>query len=356
MAVVISYARQDAAVVEELRRDIESARRQVWMDGSLTGGQSWWDTILEQIRRSELLVLALSPSWLRSNPCTAELQYALALRRPILPVRVRDVDPRLLPPQVGNAQMVDYSTRTPESAIALMNALNAWPPPGPPLPNPLPPPPPVPVEYLDRTRAQIDAPSLSFDDQDRLLRDLRRRLVDEDQADLARALLARLRGRGDVGESIAREIDAVLAAPTAGAGPGGTAFAGSGGPPVDPGGPGSGSHGPPPAAPPGGPHGPPTGGWPAGGAVPAPGFPPPGAAWQPPPWTAGSFGLLIVLSLFVPIVGFVVGATNVKHQSRQAQGWTLIVVALVNFLLFFTLFAAMPSTCTDPYSGISYEC
>ena len=31
MAVVISYARQDAAAVEALRRDIESAHRQVWI-------------------------------------------------------------------------------------------------------------------------------------------------------------------------------------------------------------------------------------------------------------------------------------------------------------------------------------
>jgi hypothetical protein len=45
MAVFMSYARQDRAAVDALRRDIEFAHRETWIDGSLTGGQAWWDTI-----------------------------------------------------------------------------------------------------------------------------------------------------------------------------------------------------------------------------------------------------------------------------------------------------------------------
>jgi hypothetical protein len=350
MAVVISYARQDKAAVDVLRRDIESAHRQVWVDDTLTGGQAWWDAILAAIRQSEVFVFALSPSSLRSNPCMAELHYALALGRPVMPVRLRDVDPRVLPPAIGNAHMVDYTHRTPENVIALMNALNAWPPPGPALPHPLPPPSPVPVEYLDRVREQIDAPSLGFDDQDRVLRDLRGRLNDEDQAELARTLLARLRARHDIGESLAREIDAVLAGGGAGA------AAGASGGFVPPGASGG-------FVPPGAGAGPPSGGFATPG--PPPGAPPPQPPFVSPPgagplqpWTAGGFAALILLSFFIPFVGAVVWLSNLRHQPRQGQAWAMLGAAVVGGLFWFWLVSALAQSvqCYDPFSDTYYAC
>ena len=78
MRTFISYARQDQAAVEALNADLERARVDVWMDEELTGGESWWDTILEQIRSCDLYIFALSPNSLRSRACKAELEYALA--------------------------------------------------------------------------------------------------------------------------------------------------------------------------------------------------------------------------------------------------------------------------------------
>ena len=50
MAIFITYARKDRAGVEALRQDLERSHNAVWMDNELTGGQSWWDAILGQIR------------------------------------------------------------------------------------------------------------------------------------------------------------------------------------------------------------------------------------------------------------------------------------------------------------------
>jgi hypothetical protein len=50
MVVFVSYARRDAQVADLLRQDIERAKRPVWIDNELTGGQEWWETILSQIR------------------------------------------------------------------------------------------------------------------------------------------------------------------------------------------------------------------------------------------------------------------------------------------------------------------
>ena len=61
MRIFISYARQDQAAVEVLNADLERARFQVWMDKELIGGDSWWDTTLEQIRSCDLYIFVLSP-------------------------------------------------------------------------------------------------------------------------------------------------------------------------------------------------------------------------------------------------------------------------------------------------------
>ena len=210
MSVFVSYARRDAEMADLLRQDIERAKHQVWMDRELTGGQEWWETILLQIRECSLFVFALSPESLRSKACTAELHYALALGRPLLPVMVRDTSVQLAPPEIGNAQIVDYRQRTADTAFALVNALVAAPPP-PPLPNPLPPPPLVPMSYMNTYREQVEAESLSFHDQTALYLELRGHLQDADGRDIAVGLLRQLRQRRDIVESVGRDIDMLLA-------------------------------------------------------------------------------------------------------------------------------------------------
>ena len=111
MRTFISYARQDQAAVEALNADLERARVHVWMDEELTGGESWWDTILEQIRSCDLYIFALSPNSLRSRACKAELEYALAPNRPP-PAFVRDVAIQLAHPAIARTQMVDYRKRS----------------------------------------------------------------------------------------------------------------------------------------------------------------------------------------------------------------------------------------------------
>jgi hypothetical protein len=60
-----------------LNADLERARVQVWMDEELIGNESWWDTILEQIRSCELYIFALSPNSVGFRACQAELDYAM---------------------------------------------------------------------------------------------------------------------------------------------------------------------------------------------------------------------------------------------------------------------------------------
>jgi Tol biopolymer transport system component len=209
MRIFISYARQDQAAVEALNADLERARVQVWMDEELIGGESWWDTILEQIRSCDLYIFALSPNSLRSRACKAELDYAIALSRPLLPVLMQDVAIQLAHPAIARTQMVDYRKRSMESLMALM-AVVANRPPAPPLPNPLPAAPTTPMSYMNEFRELVDAPDLSYQKQSHLLLDLKGYLDRDEERDIALQLVRGLRQRRDISYSIAREIDQLL--------------------------------------------------------------------------------------------------------------------------------------------------
>jgi TIR domain-containing protein/uncharacterized protein DUF2510 len=216
MTIFISYARKDAPAVGTLRADLERAKRDSWHDAELTGGQVWWDTILAAIRTSDVFLIALSPDWLRSRACKSEYLYALACGRRVLAVKVAEVRPELAPQEIANSQIIDYRERTADSAIALVTALATLPP-ATALPSPLPIPPPVPMSYLSTYREQIEAPSLSFEEQHQLLFVLQGELadVDDEHYDTIVGLLQQFRRRRDIVESIGRDIDTMLAGSTA---------------------------------------------------------------------------------------------------------------------------------------------
>ncbi len=209
MRIFITYAREDGSIVAQLGDDLEGTQRQVWIDRDLTGGQAWWEEILKQIRTCDLYVFALSASSLGSRPCLRELEYAQALGRPLLPIKVGDVSIQQAPRVIADAQVVDYVGRTPDGVLALRDALDAAPPP-PVLPDPLPAPPAVPISYFGHYREQVSADNLPFAQQQSLLLELKNHLgIDEDRDD-AVDLLGALRARHDLAQSVASEIDSVL--------------------------------------------------------------------------------------------------------------------------------------------------
>ena len=210
MPIFITYARKDREAVQALTGDLERARNAVWLDNELTGGQAWWDTILGQIRACDLYMFALTPESLKSRACNSELDYAIALGRPLLPVLIQDVHLSLAPPAIANTQMVDYRTRTIETSIALISAV-ANRQAAPPLPDPLPVPPPPPMSYMNEFRELVDGPFLTYQQQNHLLADLRGYLDnDDDDRVAALQLLHALRRRRDIAESIGRELDQLL--------------------------------------------------------------------------------------------------------------------------------------------------
>ena len=92
MGLFISYSSRDAAALAKVTAALRRAHIEAWLDEELTGGEAWWNAILEQIRDCEVFIVALSKNYLESKPCQAELRYAQELNRPILPVQIGPLD------------------------------------------------------------------------------------------------------------------------------------------------------------------------------------------------------------------------------------------------------------------------
>ena len=203
--VFCSYARGDAEAVRAIATELDKLGQQVWIDQKLSGGQSWWNTILEQVRTCDCFLLALSEKSLRSKACRAELDYAYRLGRTILPVVVGPVIDALVPGYVAELHRVEAGD-THGLARALLSLS-----PTPSLPVPLPEPPPVPISYLDGLATQLDRDELTLNEQRILEADLKQRLENPEEREAAIVLLRRLRQHPSITEFVAREVEADLA-------------------------------------------------------------------------------------------------------------------------------------------------
>ncbi|OBG94748.1 hypothetical protein A5697_25660 [Mycobacterium sp. E3251] len=214
MPLFISYSSQDRAAVDALTAALRRAQQQVWFDQELGGGESWWNKILEQVRSCDVFIVALSNNWLQSKPSQAELRYARALNRPILPVRIGDVDSMRVNP-LAALQIIDYREPTVDAGIQLVTAVHALQSKPVPLPDPLPEEPPVPFGYITRLGDTLAEKELSPQAQTQLLIELRQGLDEDGDDPSARGdigqLLRMLRLRHDVTYRTRTEIDNVLA-------------------------------------------------------------------------------------------------------------------------------------------------
>lgn len=212
MNIFISYSRHDAEIVNEIIEDCRSLGHDVWYDKELSGGQSWWNQILKNIRECELVLFVVSKKSNNSTACKREYTYAFELNKRILPIIIDEVSSNLLPPELTAIHFVDFKKRDKSALLQLVKALEALPPIQP-LPTELPEPPELPISYLGSLKEQIDtSQTLSFNDQTEILFKLKSYLesnTDNEEKDVYQ-LLRSFNNRDDLYNKIGKEIDEIL--------------------------------------------------------------------------------------------------------------------------------------------------
>jgi hypothetical protein len=123
--IFVSYSRVDTPVTKQI---VDRLRRvyglpNVWYDDELYGGQSWWKTILEQIRVCDVFVYLLSNESVTSQYCLAEFAEAIRLQKPIVTVQIRDKT--RLSPELDKVQHVDMKRGLNDDNLArLIRSIN----------------------------------------------------------------------------------------------------------------------------------------------------------------------------------------------------------------------------------------
>ncbi|MEP7287629.1 MAG: SUMF1/EgtB/PvdO family nonheme iron enzyme [Chloroflexota bacterium] len=89
--IFISYSRADAQFINELVPLITKVfpNHNIWYDEHITGGEDWWQRILDEIDACDVFIYLLSNDSLASEYCQAEFREALRLHKLGLPVIVR---------------------------------------------------------------------------------------------------------------------------------------------------------------------------------------------------------------------------------------------------------------------------
>lgn len=210
MQIFVSYRSLDRSIVQELVADIIDMEHDVWYDQELEGGQKWWDNIVSNIAKCDILIFALSLKSLDSFACKLEYSYAAELKKHILPVQLTDdVHHNLLPVILQERQIVNYIQRDKASYKRLAAALSQLPP-TPSLPHPMPEPPPLPVSPLSHIRSEIDSSTITQEQQVAILFQLKSFLRQSDYSRDAHELLIRLSQHPMLFASVDREVQSII--------------------------------------------------------------------------------------------------------------------------------------------------
>lgn len=83
----LSFAHADWSEVAPLRAETAARGIELWhVRRGSARSLAWHDAACDAIKRSRLVVLIVSPAWVRSAPCAYELGLARGIGRPVLAV------------------------------------------------------------------------------------------------------------------------------------------------------------------------------------------------------------------------------------------------------------------------------
>ncbi len=106
--VFVSYSRKDQLVIFALIYALEQQGIRFWIDRSSIEGGAYWDDSVEQaIEDAACVLLAVSSSAVQSANVKDELNKALELEKPIVPIRINNV-PKM-PMRFNRLQYIDFT-------------------------------------------------------------------------------------------------------------------------------------------------------------------------------------------------------------------------------------------------------
>jgi hypothetical protein len=105
--VFISYSRRDKAFATRLHEALKARQRETWVDlEDISPSDEWSEYIKAGIEGARAFVFVISPDSLTSPECLAELDYAAAKNKRLIPVVCREVDTQAVAEALGRLNWI----------------------------------------------------------------------------------------------------------------------------------------------------------------------------------------------------------------------------------------------------------
>lgn len=204
MVIFVSYSAADQPRVEALIVELGVLGYNVSLETKQRGGSLRWRAVFKAIAAADIFVFAVTPTALASSSRRIEYDYALALGKPVLAVRLADeADLTRLPPEI--VYLLDDTPEHPAGHDRMAAALAALPPAAP--VDRLPPDPET-ADLLAQIDARIYAPVLTARDKQALLLNLQELLERRETFDAAASMFAPFADRIEPDDEIASAVAA----------------------------------------------------------------------------------------------------------------------------------------------------
>ncbi|MCH9688313.1 MAG: toll/interleukin-1 receptor domain-containing protein [Deltaproteobacteria bacterium] len=108
--IFLSYSHHDLATIKEVERSLQNAGGHVWYaDESLRAGQNFSEEIAHEIQSAAVVALCVSPNSVRSRWVRREVEFAVNVDVPIVPVMLTEVRiPSALDLLLGNSERIRW--------------------------------------------------------------------------------------------------------------------------------------------------------------------------------------------------------------------------------------------------------
>jgi hypothetical protein len=94
--IFISYSRRNDAWAYNFHAELRQSY-DAWIDAHILGASNWWSSIVDEIEECDVFIALLSKPYFASQFCMTELQYAVDLNKPIVPLKIDDFTDREYP-------------------------------------------------------------------------------------------------------------------------------------------------------------------------------------------------------------------------------------------------------------------
>ncbi|MEM7062680.1 MAG: TIR domain-containing protein [Cyanobacteria bacterium P01_B01_bin.77] len=108
--VFLAYAQADAEVMDTVRRLLRRQGFTVWSSQTdIPTGEAFKRVVNQGIEEADTMVYLLSPESLQSQYCEYELNYAVALKKRVIPILVRPLVAAAVSPAIQALQYIDFT-------------------------------------------------------------------------------------------------------------------------------------------------------------------------------------------------------------------------------------------------------